>query len=961
MATGSQPDSVFYGVYDKYVGEARTKPEVYGYWILVCGLVAVVLGVALALLGQVVDLGVSAVVVREWAFALGASGGVGLLLGLVFQVPLRQRAVYVAVVAACCSLASTGVFVRIYPEAWGLGTTAGLLVVVGYVGGLSVVALVAALVPVLTGRRSLLLAEESVEKLAWSVEADEEPNVSAVLHGEETRDGVFAVFPAETGWRWWFVEQTAVADGRRTFETQTAAESALDDVKAQVAAAGLMEVTHAAIRVYQGDTGVRWTLVDGDGVVLATSDDAFEGRERAEVAVNLLKEHGPGAALLDVNDGAFEVYSDDDAWRWRLVDEDRGILGEGPTGWEDRTAAEADVMSVREAAQSAPFMGVEHVGFELREEDDAWTWRLLDGADTTIARPTTTYDTREAVTDAIGHVAERAIDVPFITANAPGYEVIEDDDGGWCWRLVDDGDTVVARGENAVPSAESGRSVVGRVKEITADATVAVLDDAEFECFQEGDAWAWRLVTEDRRAIARSPPSAAFGDAADASEAVERIRREIEHVDRMTFDSAAFHLYESDEGAWNWRLVDADGRVVSDSGQDHASREDAASAMSTMKEHAPDADLVEIDSTTLECYEADGEWHWRLVDATGETLATSAGRYDTNDAALEAMDALELLAPDADKRTMDAGLFQVYVSDSDPRRWRWRLVHPDGTVVATSVAGYSAQDEAWAAAETVADFAADATVHTIADLAIRFSVEQVETDEASVDPPERWHWELIDRDRTTLAVGTEQFPSRDGVAATARLVRDHAGAASVFEVDPAAFRIESVEREDGDGWRWRLVDDGRATLAVGGHVHDERDAASSELDRVRELAGGAGLLDFDRAAFEIVMRDRGWVWQFVDTTGSVLGVSGPQFDSRPAVERALADVREHLQSASVIEIDSPSFELHTSGGDWRWRLVDADGSTIAESMREYPTRREAREALDSLRSFGAEAATELPT
>lgn len=956
MATGSQPDSVFYGVYNEYVGEARTKPEVYGYWILVVGLLAVLVGIGLFL----VDLAVSSISIRDWAIGFGAGGGVGLLLGSVLQLPLRRRAISVAVAGAVCSLIATLVFVQIYPEAWGLGTTfESLAVVVGYAGGVSLVALVAALVPVVTGRRSLLLAEEPIEKLAWTAETDKDTNVSAVLHGEATRDGVFALFPDDAGWRWWFVEQTAVADGRCEFETRRDAEATLEDVKDKVETAGLLEVTHAAIRLYRNDDAVRWTLVDDDGVVLAESARVTD-RQRAEQAVNLLKEHGPGARLLDVDDGAFEVYGDGSAWQWRLVDETRGVLGAGAREYDDRTAAESAVVAVREAIQSAPVMDVEHVGFELVERDDGWDWRLLDAADTTIATASDTYSSRTAVRDAIGRVVEGAIDVPFLTATASGYEIVATENGGWTWRLVDDADEVVARSEQAVPSKESGRSVVDRVKDIVEDATVAVLDDAEYELYREGDVWAWRLVTEDRDPIARSPPSASYDSPAEAKGAVDRVRAEIDQAERMTFDSAAFHLYEA-AGAWNWRLVDSDGRVVSDSGQEHASREDAASAMSTMKEHAPEADLVEIDSAVLECYQAESAWHWRLVDATGNTLATSPGRYDNREAAQESMDTLELLADDATTRTMEAGLFQVDVSDSEPRRWRWQLIHPDGTLMATSADGYPDEETAREAAEAVTEYAADATVHTIDDLAIRFSTATVDSESDDADASERWYWELVDSDRRTLAVGTEQFPSRDAVAATARLVRDHASAASVFEVDPAAFRLESVDEADGTAWRWRLVDRDRTTLAVGERTHDTRERARAELDRVRELAGGAGLLDFDLAGFEIVQRERGWVWQFVDTAGTVLGVSSATFDTRPAAERALADVRDHLTTASVIEIESPAFELHVEGGDWRWRLVDTDGSTIAESMRRYPTRREAREALGSLREFGSDAATELPT
>lgn len=317
---------------------------------------------------------------------------------------------------------------------------------------------------------------------------------------------------------------------------------------------------------------------------------------------------------------------------------------------------------------------------------------------------------------------------------------------------------------------------------------------------------------------------------------------------------------------------------------------------------------------------------------------------------------------------MDAAAFQVYAGEGEDRRWRWRLIHPDGAIVARSEAGFAARDDAEAAASSVAEFAADAAVHTIEDLAVRFhTVEQEPADESAPATVE-WHWEVVDRDRTRLAAGTETFDSRDGVAERARLFRDHAGAGSVFRVDPVAFRLE----EDSEGWHWRLVDFDRNTLAIGTRTYDERAEARADLGRVQELSTGADLLDFDLAAFEIVEDGRGWRWRFIDTAGNVIGQSGSTFDSRREAQRGLGHLRARLSTASLLDIDSPAFELHeaddaaggpgarsASGGEWRWRLVDTDGATIAEGMRTYPTRREAREALDSLREFGGDAATEV--
>lgn len=973
MATGSRSDDVFFGVYDEYVGQPRTKSVVYGYWLVALGVLAVVGGGVAFAVGNWVTGGLTPLAGREYAFVFGAAGVDLVILGLVLQLPLRRRAVVVAVAGAVLALAATGYFLQVYPRGWGPElTTAASLVAGGYAAGVGVVVLVAALVPVVTGRQCLLLDEEPMPALARPDEDDEaEADHSAVLLGEDTRDGVFAVFPSDDGWRWWFVEQTAVADGSRDYERQSDAEAALSTVKGAVADAGLLELTQPTFRLYSDGGEVTWALVDEDGAVVGACDGTYGDRGAAEDDVNLLKEHGPGAALLDVDDGVFEVYGDGDDWRFRLVDGDREVLGESPTGFDERSEAESAVAEVRDRADGAPLMDVEHVGFELEQVEGEWRYHLVDASDVRLATSADQYPTRRAVEDAVGYVAEHAIDVPFLTANKPAYEIVECEDGGWRFRLVDDADEVVLTGEDAVPSAESGQSVVDRLKGVVGDADVLELDPAEFEVFPEGDVWGWRLVTEDRRTIARSPASAAFDTEEAATAAATVVSDAVDRADRIEFDSAAFHLYEAEEGTWNWRLIDSDGSVVSDSGQEHASRADAAAAMSTMKRHAPDAELVEIESAALELYQADGdgEWHWRLVDASGETLATSPRRYETAEEARDAMDTLALLAPDAEMRTMDAAAFQVYVSDEEPRQWRYRLVHPDGNVVATSTDGFPDRAAANQAAEDVAAFADEATAHVVPELAVRFTVEEVpdpevedDADEdgtdtaeenADGDVEERWQWEIVDSDREQVVVGTETFPSRNAVATTARLVRDHAGAASVFEVDPAAFRLEAGE----EGWRVCLLTADRTTCFVGARWYDSREGARAALDDVRELVADAGLLDFDLAAFEVVESAGSWRWQFVDTAGEVLCASGQTFETRAAAERDLAAVREELPEAGLLEIESPAFELHEDDGAWRWRLVATDGTTVAESMRSAPTRGDAREALASLREYGADAAT----
>ncbi|MFC6767341.1 YegP family protein, partial [Natrinema soli] len=65
---------------------------------------------------------------------------------------------------------------------------------------------------------------------------------------------------------------------------------------------------------------------------------------------------------------------------------------------------------------------------------------------------------------------------------------------------------------------------------------------------------------------------------------------------------------------------------------------------------------------------------------------------------------------------------------------------------------------------------------------------------------------------------------------------------------------------------------------------------------------------------------------------------------------ALEDVRELIESASILEIDSVSFELHTAEDGWVWQLIDEYGTTMAKSTQTYANRTDAREAMNDVKA-----------
>lgn len=62
--------------------------------------------------------------------------------------------------------------------------------------------------------------------------------------------------------------------------------------------------------------------------------------------------------------------------------------------------------------------------------------------------------------------------------------------------------------------------------------------------------------------------------------------------------SATFELYEDTAGQWRWRLVHRNGNIIADSGEGYASRQKCEQGLNSVKQNAPAADVVTVDTPT---------------------------------------------------------------------------------------------------------------------------------------------------------------------------------------------------------------------------------------------------------------------------------------------------------------------------------------------------------------------------
>ncbi|MFC7140751.1 DUF1508 domain-containing protein [Halosimplex aquaticum] len=925
---GAPYDGQLFELYTKYVREPESKMDVYGYTLLVTGYLLAIGGMLVYLLGPSGTGAATDTVylVRKIAVLLAAPGLLLSLLGIVSLLPVTNRSLYAAVTGTVVGLAAVVMFGMYYPRNWHFGTPSysGQIIAV-YTAGVAVVAGVVIMVPVVTGERSYF-SETTVGH------EYEHPDIAL---GKTDRGGLFAVFKRNTEWSWRFIDQNAVAGSTGSFLSRLEAEERVDAVKEQVADASLLEIKHAAFRLYEGGDGQwQWHLLRDDGGAVAEGGRDFESRDTAESAINVIKDHGPDADVIVRDEAAFDVQQRGSDFVWRLVDEDRNPLAEGVETQNDRSGVRADIDAFRERVGEATELAVDAYGVELRSADDGWRWHLRDEAHRRLASSAGAYESKGVAEEAVYDLLERVERASTVVAGQPTYDVYQTG-SDWAWRLVDETGSPVARGVETVGDAETAAAGARELQSHAGSAEVVEIEDLEFETYRRDGAWHWRLVDSERAVHARSTD--AYESDEEATAVVERVRSEAPEADLIEFDTAAFQVYEAEGGAWRWRLIDEDGTVLADSGQgEYESKDDAMSAMMTLQENAPDAEHLEIENAAFELFQDDGGWGWRLVDDIGDTIADSARRYDSEEAARQAMDALVGSVSDVGERRMRDGIFQVYADGDD--EWWWRFVRPDGRIVAESPTEFGTRHQAEAAVESLAADATDAPVATVGSLAVRLD-------------PDDWHWELVDADRESVATGHVTYEDREAVAAAVSDLQSSAADATVYEIRDAAFDCYRTD----DGWTWRLVDADHETLARASTTYDGREAVESAVGLVSRLAPDADVLDYDDVAFELQEADGGWTWRLVDEEQRVVGAAAGYHESQAAAERDIEAAREAFGDASVLEIDSAAFEFHRTDEGWTWRLVDDHGEELAESIATFQSRVEAQEDLSTIKSLGPDA------
>jgi len=385
----------------------------------------------------------------------------------------------------------------------------------------------------------------------------------------------------------------------------------------------------------------REELASTEDELAATRDELAAAEERAyelDAGVAAAREE---IASLRESKARFELFEDASGKpRWRLRHRNGNVIATSGQGYSSRGKAQQGLHSVRRNARGAGLLRIE-----------------------------TPVEEAEAVADDDGpepeDAAEPDVAVPSDDEpeSAATFELYADAAEEWRWRLRHDNGNVVGDSGEGYASKSNAKRALATVREHAAAADYLRVDPTAFELFRDAAGeWRWRLIHENGNVLADSGEG--YSSRSKARQGLDSVRSNVadagvadldadEPGDATSDANATFELYADEGGDYRWRLRHRNGNIIADSGEGYASKSGATDAIERVRDHVPDADVLEVGNAAFEIYaDAGEEWRWRLRHRNGNVLADSGEGYASRSNAVEAVTKVKANAPGAGEETV---------------------------------------------------------------------------------------------------------------------------------------------------------------------------------------------------------------------------------------------------------------------------------------------------------------------
>jgi len=326
-----------------------------------------------------------------------------------------------------------------------------------------------------------------------------------------------------------------------------------------------------------------------------------------------------------------------------------------------------------------------------------------------------------------------------------------------------------------------------------------------------------------------------------------------DELTRIEDSQSQFELYTDRGGKHRWRLRHRNGNIIADSSQGYASRQKAQQGLSAVRRDAFGASVLDLDRTdtdvehvddatdgdaappvlgdeavesrsTFEVYEDNaGKYRWRLRHDNGNITASSSRGYASASNRDEAIERVRGYVQSGDYLKLDPAAFELYRDTAG--KYRWRLTHRNGNVLADSGQGYASRGKARQGLDSVRHNAGEGGD-------AEFEVYE--------DNAGEYRWRLRHDNGNIIADGGEGYASRANAEDAVGRIVEYAPEAHVLDIGTAAFELYA---DAGGEHRWRLRHRNGTIMADSGEGYADRSGAESGLNSVKRNAPGAPVAD----------------------------------------------------------------------------------------------------------------------
>jgi uncharacterized protein YegP (UPF0339 family) len=335
-------------------------------------------------------------------------------------------------------------------------------------------------------------------------------------------------------------------------------------------------------------------------------------------------------------------------------------------------------------------------------------------------------------------------------------------------------------------------------------------------------------------------------------------------------------------------------------------------------------------------------------------------RADDLEAELEeATSKLEESEADVEELYNSKSTFQLYEDKSD--KWRWRLVHENSNIIATSGQGYSSDRNARKGMRSVKRNALGADV---------FWDREEEEPEPEPEPvredpkatferyqgaDEKERWRLRHDNGRIIAAAARGFSSGSSVKNNIGSVRTYITSAEYLKFDPAAFQV--FEDEPGE-YRWRLIHRNGTIIGTSTGAFDSRANARRAIEAVEQIFEDAEIDAEDGIRYEVYEEDGKHHWELI-SSDEAIAENNTGYSSRSGATDAVGRFEEYAEKADTLTVGDASIEIYEdNAGDYRWRLRHRNGTIMAKGSRGYSSRSAAVKGINSVKRNAPEAPVE---